>query len=153
MTAADWQVVLTADGAVLAVTGGAPPQWVGTRLEDRADLPPDVRQAVRALLDELHGSTAPIATRSVRAASPAAIQLIAVEAVPLRRAAVDLRALLESIVKLMRPQASPDRPVARALGLKMVFDVVSAHGGRVDVESRTDSVNHGTIVRLMFPVL
>ncbi len=47
----------------------------------------------------------------------------------------------------------PDFPFATGLGLRMVLDVVAAHGGRVDISSRTDAVNHGTTVRLTFPVL
>ena len=238
---ADWQVVLTADGAVLAVTGGAPSEWIGTRLDDREDLPAGMRQAVRALLDDLHGSIAPIAAAIVAGPSNEAIQLIAIEAIPLRRAAVDLRVLLESSVKLMVSQSSAmdvdltlevdpaqpasifvdpekvawavtalvgnalryvrrgsrlmpgglisiqttydaaasevvitvrddgvgipadklpylfrrasDRPMTAGLGLRLVLDVVAAHGGRVDVESQTGAVNHGTTVRLTFPVL
>src|SRR5262249_46345023 len=42
---------------------------------------------------------------------------------------------------------------ARAgLALAMVRDVVVAHGGRLDIDSRTDRADHGTTVRLTLPV-
>lgn len=237
----DWQVVLTADGAVLAVAGGAPSEWIGTRLDDRGDLPAAMREAVRTLLDDLHGSISPMAAATTEGPTKQAIQLIAIEAVPLRRAAIDLRELLVSSVNLMTPQASAagvdltltvdpaqpasisvdpekvawavtalignalryvrrgsrlmpgglisitttydpaaahlviavrddgvgippdklpnlfrrttDHPMTAGLGLRLMHDVVSAHGGRVDVESRTDTSDHGTTVLLTFPVL
>jgi signal transduction histidine kinase len=37
------------------------------------------------------------------------------------------------------------------LALAMIRDVVIAHGGRFEIESRTDNVNHGTTVRFTLP--
>jgi signal transduction histidine kinase len=72
---AEWLVVVNADGTVLAVDG-APADWVGTRLQERADashVPP--------------------------------IRVVPLHAVPVRRRPTDLRALLTSIVDVMAPQA------------------------------------------------
>ena len=38
------------------------------------------------------------------------------------------------------------------LALLLVHDIVVAHGGRCEVESRTAAFDHGTTVRLTFPV-
>lgn len=102
----DWLVVVTADGCVLAVAGGAPPDWVGTQLGERSDVPEEIRRSVNQLLVALHGSVASMSVSRAAGPSNQAIELIAIEAVPLRRAAVDVRALLESVVRLMQPQAS-----------------------------------------------
>ena len=75
VTATERQIVLTADGAVLAVTGGGPAAWVGAR------------------------------------------------------------------------------QLTVGFGLMLVSDVVAAHGGSVEIHSRTDAVHHGTAVRLTFPVV
>ena len=38
------------------------------------------------------------------------------------------------------------------LALVLISDIAAAHGGRVEVRSRTDAVEHGTTIRLTFPV-
>ena len=40
---------------------------------------------------------------------------------------------------------------ATALALSVMRDVVSAHGGRISVESRTDANDHGTSVSMILP--
>jgi signal transduction histidine kinase len=39
------------------------------------------------------------------------------------------------------------------LALLLMSDICVAHGGRVDVRSSTAASDHGTTVRMMFPVL
>ena len=39
------------------------------------------------------------------------------------------------------------------LALLLISDIMAAHGGQVDVRSRTATVGHGTTIRLIFPVL
>jgi light-regulated signal transduction histidine kinase (bacteriophytochrome) len=106
-TTSDWQVLLTADGAVLSTSGGATSDWIGTRLADRADLPDGFRQAARSILAELHGTTQPMAaTRVTWAPSGSTVHLMAIEAIPLRRVSADLRGLLEAAIETMRGQAA-----------------------------------------------
>jgi signal transduction histidine kinase len=38
------------------------------------------------------------------------------------------------------------------LALAMVRDIVLAHGGRFDIQSRTDAIGHGTTIQLTLPV-
>jgi signal transduction histidine kinase len=37
------------------------------------------------------------------------------------------------------------------LALLLIRDVMAAHGGRIDVQSSTNPVGHGTTIRLTFP--
>jgi signal transduction histidine kinase len=43
-------------------------------------------------------------------------------------------------------------PHATGLALLLIRDVVQAHGGRVEVSCRHDPFDHGTAIRLLFPV-
>jgi len=49
-------------------------------------------------------------------------------------------------------QRSPGEMHAAGLGLMLVNDVVVAHGGRVEVESRTTGFDHGTAITLRLPI-
>jgi signal transduction histidine kinase len=53
--------------------------------------------------------------------------------------------------KLQRLFDHDDVQGPSALGLLLVQDIVAAHGGRIDVESTTDSFAHGTSVMLTLP--
>jgi signal transduction histidine kinase len=234
MTAlAPWSIILGADGTVLAAAGGVPGEWVGARLDACRGVPSDLRASARALLQDRHAPAAQV----VPGEPP--VQLMAVEALPIRRVPTDLRSLLASTIEPLSLQAkaldvrmkieipeplpmhvaldadkvawavatlvgnalrfvrrgsrffpgggivvraaydggsaqitlevrddgpgiSPDRlAVLRrrdgvgpgvALALKLVEDVVVAHGGRLAIESSTDVVRHGTTVRMTLPV-
>jgi signal transduction histidine kinase len=235
------EVYLTADGTVLAVTGGAPTAWVGIRIDHPDGLPAAVRDAARRVLQELHSSTAPTATSTaVWPETGATIQVIGIEAIPLRRVPTDLRSLLSSAVETMRRQAesvdvglrfefdqsapptlsldpgkmawavtalvgsalrhvrhgsrrlpggqiivrethdagapsvaitveddgpgipssimpflfdrAPGHQVSLGLALGLVREIIAAHGGTLDVESRTDGANPGTTIRMTLPV-
>lgn len=235
------QVVLTADGSVLAVSGGAPEGWVGTRIAERQDLPSEVREGAQALLRALHRSARPLCTVTVPDPTGGSLQLLAVDAIPLRRTATDFAALLRAAIEPLRQQATsidaaltltiddgfpatvlidpekvawmvttlagnalryvrrgsrilpgglvavrawydpaartttisveddgpgipaatlsslmsraPGRPISAGVGLMLVFEVVAAHGGRLDVQSRTSGSRQGTTIKLTFPVL
>ena len=54
------------------------------------------------------------------------------------------------VQSLFRPD--PHQVGSRGLGLLMVQDVITAHGGQVEVESSTAPVGHGTTIRVRFPV-
>jgi signal transduction histidine kinase len=114
---AEWLIVLNADGTVLAVDGGVPAGWIGTRLEGRSDVPPEVREVAagaRRQLDE-SAASARMAAQIV-ATTAQRILVIVLSAMPVRRVATDLRALLESTIKVMELQA-------RVIDVALTLDV------------------------------
>jgi signal transduction histidine kinase len=118
---ADWLVVVNADGTVLAVDG-APADWIGTRLEERADVSEDVRQSVAAARRQPEGrSAAAVATRGT--SLEPVVRIVPVHAVPVRRRPTNLRDLLTSIVDVMAPQV---RAVDAALRLEAAANLPSA---------------------------
>ena len=106
MTMTDWHLVLSRDGTVLGATDGAPGSWVGTRLDDRDDVPEDLKEASRKILGGADHSASSVAT-SVRLESiSGAVHLAVIDALPLRRAPTDLRALLRSALEAVQRQAN-----------------------------------------------
>ena len=103
--AADWHLVLTHDGTVLGATDGAPESWVGARLDDRKDVPEDLRDAARTVLGVAHRSTGATAVSVVLSSIQQAVHLTVVDALPLRRMPTDLRAFLQSALDVMQQQA------------------------------------------------
>ena len=57
----DWHLVLARDGTVLASTDGAPRSWVGTRLDDGADVPENLKESGREALRGAVHSASPVA--------------------------------------------------------------------------------------------
>ena len=102
----DAQIVIGPDGTILAATGQLPPGLVDLRLEDCQDLSREVRDARIALLDELRHSNSRMAVRSLTLAPGSRLQLIAIEALPVRRTASDVRALLTSKLGVIASQAA-----------------------------------------------
>jgi signal transduction histidine kinase len=241
-TDSTWVAVLGPDATVLAVSG-APSAWVGTRLDRRDDVPARVRVAAAELAGAIHhpgrAVVAPQVTLSDAPDAPR-LRLVAIEAIAVRRAPVDLRALLASTMEVMIQQAraididlrvehdaslrgavaldaekvawavstlvgnafryvrqgtrlrpggsirvhlgcdersgdvllsvqddGPGIPAEKlphlftrdvaaihtvGVALMLVHDVVTAHGGSVNVASSTDAYDHGTTVTLRFPV-
>lgn len=231
-------VVLCADGTILGVGGGTPPAWVGSSFLERTDIPPALRDNMLQMVRQLHG-TSDAAAQSVVQVGDDVVRVVAVEAVPLRRRSTDVRALLASILAILRPQAraievaltieiAPDVPAsvhvdpnkiawvvaalvgnslrfvqrgtrmrpggtigvsvgidaasselvievrddgpgipqatvaslftdsggqlhAGGLGLSLVRDVISAHGGRIEIKSRTEGPDTGTSIKLAVP--
>jgi signal transduction histidine kinase len=76
MTETDWQIIISRDGAVLGVGGGAPESLVGTQWDGRA-----------------------------ASIGQASAQVTVVDAVPIRRTPTDLRAVLASALTGLQPQA------------------------------------------------
>ena len=237
-----WVAVLGPDATVLAVSG-APAAWVGTRLDVRADVSAAVRVAAAELARAIHHpGRAVVAPQLAASEAPGAprLRLVAIEAIAVRRAPVDLRALLASTMEVMIQQAraididlrvehdaglrgdlaldaekvawavstlvgnafryvrqgtrlrpggsirvhlgwderkgevvlavqddGPGIPAEKlphlftrdvaaihtvGVALMLVHDVVTAHGGTIDVTSSTDAYDHGTTVTLRFPV-
>ena len=105
MAADDWHLVLSRDGTVLGATDGAPAAWIGRRLDDRDDVPEDLKAAARAVLASGLHSPAPGSARVVLQSTSHAVHLAVVDALPLRREPTDLRALLRSTLDVMQRQA------------------------------------------------
>jgi signal transduction histidine kinase len=233
-------IVIGPDGAVLAVTGSLPSGLLDARLEDCEGLPRESREAGRALLERLRhsGNRAVIETVALDGGGRT-VQLVAIEALAVRRQATDLRELLASKLNVISFQAAavgvtlsvvvasdvpavvhldsekvawavttlvgnalrymrsgsrrtggrtisvragfdptkshlsvevqddgpgiPADTVTRlfkrdglnvrgaGLALLLMSDIFAAHGGTVDVRSRTDGPEQGTTVRLTFP--
>jgi signal transduction histidine kinase len=105
ISAAGWHLVLGRDGTVLGATDGAPASWVGTRLEERDDVPEDLKEAGRTVLASAHHSAASVAA----SVSPRSLQRLVhfsvIDALPLRRRPTDLRGLLRSTLEVMQRQA------------------------------------------------
>jgi signal transduction histidine kinase len=118
---AEWLIVLNADGTVLAVDGGAPLEWLDTRVQERADVPADVRRAADEARRQCDASSPDgnLVSTTVTSAAPA-VRILALHAIPVRRRATDLRALLESTVRVMEQQA---RAIEVALALDVGSDV------------------------------
>ncbi len=114
---AEWLIVLNAEGNVIAVDGGAPREWMDTRVHDRADVPTEVRRAAAEARRQLVESARQACLVSTSVGSTATpVRLLALHAVPVRPLTIDLRALLESTVKVMEQQA-------RAIEVALTLDV------------------------------
>jgi signal transduction histidine kinase len=117
----DAQIVIGPDGTVLAATGPLPPGLVDLRLEDCDVLSHEVRETGKALLYELRGSRNRVASRTVALEGTGrSLQLIAIEALAVRRRTTDIRELLTSKLSVMSFQAS-DAGVA--LNIAVAADV------------------------------
>jgi signal transduction histidine kinase len=235
------RIVIGPDGTVLAASGNLPPGLIDTRLVECTALPSSLREAGLNLLDQLRASGNRVVCQTVELdpAQPA-VQLVAIEALAVRRRATDLGQLLGSKLAVISSQANaagialsveiaddvpavvrldsdkvswavttlvgnalryvqtPSRRLggktirvltrfdrssseitiavqddgpgipadtverlflgsggvnARGSGLALLLvrDIVVAHGGRVDLQSKTDPIGHGTTIRLTFP--
>jgi signal transduction histidine kinase len=115
----EWLVVVNTDGTVLAVDGGAPLEWMGTRLGDRADAPDDVRRVLAEMRRQADKPAAQATMVARIGATTQPIRILALHAVPVRYVATDLRMLLQSTVGVMADQA-------RALDAVLRLDVEPA---------------------------
>lgn len=100
-----WHLVLNRNGTVLGATDGAPAAWIGTRLDDRDDVPEDLKEAGRRLLDGARHSPAPAAASVLIQPPGQPVHLSVVDALPLLRGSTDLRVLLQSALEVMQRQA------------------------------------------------
>jgi signal transduction histidine kinase len=103
--AMDWHLVLSRDGTVLGATDGAPGSWVGARLDDRNDVPEDLKEAAHQALGNADHSASPVAVSVLLQSTQHAVHLTVVDALPLRRLPTDLRALLRSALEAVQRQA------------------------------------------------
>jgi signal transduction histidine kinase len=113
----EWHLVLGRDGTVLGGTEGASASWVGTRLDERDDVPEDLKEAGRTVLDSAKSSASPFAASVFLQSIQQAVHLVVIDALPLRRAPTDLRALLRSTLEVLQRQAK-----ASDVALNVVVD-------------------------------
>ena len=113
----DWHLVLSRDGTVLGATDGAPASWVGTRLEDRDDVPEDLKQVGGSVLGSADHSALPVARSVVLPSIQQKVHLTVIDALPLKRVPTDLRALLPLTLGPLQRQAK-----ASDISLKFVVD-------------------------------
>ena len=90
---------------MLAATDGALAAWVGTRLDDAADVPEDLKESGREALRCAVHSASPVTVSVALGSLHHAVHLTVVDALPLRRAPADLRAVLQSSLEAVRRQA------------------------------------------------
>ena len=64
----------------------------------------------------------------------------------------DGRGMPDVLARRLTAGLAADSPYS-ALALEMVRDVATAHGGRFEIESRTDPAGHGTTIRITLPVV
>jgi signal transduction histidine kinase len=113
----EWLIVLSPDGTVLAVSGEVPAGWVGLRVEDQPDAPEELRRLVAETRRQFNASSSRsslISATITLTAQP--VRILLLEAVPVRRVDTDLRALLQSAIRVMEQQA-------RALEVALTLDV------------------------------
>ncbi len=102
----DVEIVLGPDGVILAATGDVPKSVLDMPLEECAILPHEVRAAGATLVGELRRSGLRAVSGVVDLVDGSgAVHLIAIEAVVIRRAETDVRALLTTKLALMASQA------------------------------------------------
>ncbi len=103
----DSQIVIGPRGIVLAAAGDVPPGLVDLPLEKCQGLAPEIRSAGQALLDELRRSRDRVLSRSVALdEGRRRVQIIAIEALAIRRTATEVRTLLDSKLAVISSQAA-----------------------------------------------
>jgi signal transduction histidine kinase len=101
------QLVIGPDGTVLAATGELPSGLVDVRLEDCDGLSHEIREAGRALLHQLRGSGHRVVIQTLALdGAGRSLQLVAIEALAIRRTATDVRGLLTSKLTVLTFQAA-----------------------------------------------
>jgi signal transduction histidine kinase len=109
MAKASWVIVLRPDGVVVEVSGGAPEEWAATSVQNGDVVPPDVRAAARALLTQARNAKAEAwffrGTVPAEGKARPEIEILLVEAVPLRRTATPLNELLTRTTETLMEQA------------------------------------------------
>jgi signal transduction histidine kinase len=137
----EWLVVIGPDGRVIATSGGVPSHWLDARLSELADVPDAVRTTARTLAanvcDPWRGTTVERARLVPPASGEVAVEIVAIEAVAMRRAHVALEPLLADTLATLRHQAeameidvviaqSPDVPARVAVDPEKIAWAVSA---------------------------
>jgi signal transduction histidine kinase len=101
------QIVIGPDGAVLGATGELSAGLAHFRLEECEALPREIRDAGKSLLVELRSSRSHVVTRTVAlGGGDRLVELVALEALAIRRAPADVRQLLTSKLGVLASQAA-----------------------------------------------
>ena len=107
LTPRDSQIVIGPDGTVLAVGGQLPGGFLDARLQDCEGLAHEIREAGEALLQRLRSSGHRVEIQTVALGGDAGtVQLVAIEALAIRRAPTDVRALLAAKLGVLSYQGS-----------------------------------------------
>ncbi len=104
-SATDWHFILDRDGTVMGATDGAPESWIGSRLDDCADAPEELKAAGRTLLQTPHHTAAAVATLVPLNSGDHVVHLTVIDAMPIRRGPTDMRSLLRTALEPLRRQA------------------------------------------------
>jgi signal transduction histidine kinase len=103
----DSHILIGPDGTVLAAAGNLPPGLVDAHLGSCESLSQSIRDAGTALLSELRASRNRMAVRQVPIDdSGRSVQLIAIEALAIRRTSTDVRVLFSSKLAVVSSQAA-----------------------------------------------
>jgi hypothetical protein len=163
----DSHIVIGSDGTVLAAASQLTSDLVDVRLEDCEGLPPEIREAGTALLHHLRRSGDRIAidslvldggARTVRSGSrrmPGGTIHVGAGFDPARsQLTIEVQddgpgIPADTVARLFKRDGLNVR--GAGLALLMISDICAAHGGAVDLRSKTDAAEHGTAVRLSFP--
>jgi signal transduction histidine kinase len=113
-----WHLILARDGTVVGVMDGAPASWIGTRLEDCADAPEDLKDAAATFLKgAAHSASFGVPATVPLPSTDETVRLTMIDALPLRRRPTNVSALLHSSLDIMMAQAK-----AADVSLKIVID-------------------------------
>ncbi len=115
--ASDWHLVLDPDGTVVASLGGAPAEWIDSRLIDRRDVPAELRNAALLITNHLVTAGLSAASRPLTLEGGQVVHLVALDAIPLRRRPTDLRVLLPQTLEVVKDQAR-----AVDVSVRILFD-------------------------------
>jgi signal transduction histidine kinase len=132
MDGTDWLLMLSRDGTVEAVDGGAPTSWLARRVDECAGLPDGVKSAARKLVRDLGQPLAGTLLRRVRVAPETvgapSFTLITVEAIPIRPAEVGLASVMQAAATRVSLQLDlPDEaPLVAAVDADKVAWALSA---------------------------
>jgi signal transduction histidine kinase len=164
MDGTDWLLMLSRDGIVEAVDGGAPGSWLSRRVDDCAGLPEGVRGAARKLVRDMGQPLAGTLLRRVRVGPEApgapSFTLVAVEAILIRPADVSVAALVRRTLEPLARQAAAqhvslqvdvtdDTPLSASLDAEKVAWALSAVvGNALRYVRRGDGVMPGGNIRV-----
>jgi signal transduction histidine kinase len=109
----DWLLMVSRDGLVEAVDGGAPASWIARRVDDCAGLPDAVRVAARKLVRDLGQPLSATLVRRLRVGPEApgspSFTLLAVEAILIRPAETLLAPLVRRALEPLQVQAAAEQ--------------------------------------------